>query len=536
MAKKICFMVMPFSKKRTGLKPSQGPTEVDFDALWERALSPALSRLGYHPVRADQDVGALIIVEMIERLAYSDLVVADISISNANVYYEIGVRHAAKRHGCVLVSARWGKTLFDIDQMPRLVYPLTDGSVPQGEAEKIQQILVDAIPSLAEGASPVYQAVPRYQEGVTEEMRSENFAEEVEALNEVVNRIHAVHQVGDRQKRQKRALALRDELEPENLQDGVRLAMMQMLRDCAGDWDVVIDYIENMPKTLRLRPLVKEQLLLAKAKTETGDPELAIAALRQLIEESGPTAERWGLIGGRYKQLYDSARKRWENTRKASDKKLMASYLSQSIEAYEQGMMADLNEFYPTCNLPRLLRMRGDEGDLEKARAASVVVAKACERAQQLDPDNEWIPLTRLGNAFDGENPVEAKRLAREILRDFEALWKKNTTIQDLRKSVALVLVPARKRALQEVLIQLESILPEEERVTRVDEPVEVEPGAAQPGAAPSAPPTPPAAPGPQAQPAAPTPAPPGTEVHSRVEPREGHGDIVVTVRIERPR
>ena len=36
MAKQICFMVMPFSKKKTGLTSSQGPTEVDLDALWGR--------------------------------------------------------------------------------------------------------------------------------------------------------------------------------------------------------------------------------------------------------------------------------------------------------------------------------------------------------------------------------------------------------------------------------------------------------------------------------------------------------------------
>ena len=79
------------------------PTEVDFDALWENVYQPVLEKdLGYKAVRADRDVGALIISQMVQRLAVADLVVADITLANANVYYEIGVRHAAKAQGCVL--------------------------------------------------------------------------------------------------------------------------------------------------------------------------------------------------------------------------------------------------------------------------------------------------------------------------------------------------------------------------------------------------------------------------------------------------
>ena len=95
MAQQICFMVMPFGVKPTGLEPGTGPVKVDFDALWNKAFKPLIEQLGYTPFRADADTGALIIQEMIERLAYADIVVADVSIPNANVYYEIGVRHAA---------------------------------------------------------------------------------------------------------------------------------------------------------------------------------------------------------------------------------------------------------------------------------------------------------------------------------------------------------------------------------------------------------------------------------------------------------
>ena len=84
---------------------------------WQAALRPAIANAGYDPVRANEDIGALIITEMIERLAISDLVLADVSIPNGNVYYEVGIRHAAQRRGCILTGANWSKPLFDVDQM-----------------------------------------------------------------------------------------------------------------------------------------------------------------------------------------------------------------------------------------------------------------------------------------------------------------------------------------------------------------------------------------------------------------------------------
>ena len=93
----VCFMVMPFGAKPTGMEAAKGPVQVDFNAMWERAFRPMIEELGYLPVRADQDLGALIIQEMIERLAIADLVIAELTIPNGNVYYELGVRHAAKK-------------------------------------------------------------------------------------------------------------------------------------------------------------------------------------------------------------------------------------------------------------------------------------------------------------------------------------------------------------------------------------------------------------------------------------------------------
>jgi hypothetical protein len=103
MPKPICFMIMPYGKKATQAEPSVGVAEIDFNALWDRAYAPVIETLGYEPVRADQDTGSMIITQMIERLYFADLVLADMTIPNGNVYYKVGIRHAAKEIGCGLV-------------------------------------------------------------------------------------------------------------------------------------------------------------------------------------------------------------------------------------------------------------------------------------------------------------------------------------------------------------------------------------------------------------------------------------------------
>ena len=74
--KLFCFMVMPFGTKKTQAESDQVPAEIDFNALWDKAYFPLLKELGYEPVRADQETGSLIINQMLERLYFSDLVIA----------------------------------------------------------------------------------------------------------------------------------------------------------------------------------------------------------------------------------------------------------------------------------------------------------------------------------------------------------------------------------------------------------------------------------------------------------------------------
>ena len=67
----FCFMIMPYGRRATQVEPSSSaPGEIDFNALWDKAFAPTIKSLGYDPIRADQDTGALIITQMVERIYF----------------------------------------------------------------------------------------------------------------------------------------------------------------------------------------------------------------------------------------------------------------------------------------------------------------------------------------------------------------------------------------------------------------------------------------------------------------------------------
>jgi hypothetical protein len=172
MPKPLCFMIMPYGRKPTHAELGRGPVEIDFNALWDRGYVPVINALGYEPVRADEDTGALIVSQMLERLYFADLVLADMTIANGNVYYEVGIRHAAKGIGCVLLAADWSRQLFDAAQMRMVRYPLPEGDVTEPTVRAFQDATKDAIQKLATGPSPMHTSIKGFPFNVDERAAS----------------------------------------------------------------------------------------------------------------------------------------------------------------------------------------------------------------------------------------------------------------------------------------------------------------------------------------------------------------------------
>ena len=428
MPKPICFMIMPYGKKATQAEPSVGVAEIDFNALWDRAYAPVIETLGYEPVRADQDTGSMIITQMIERLYFADLVLADMTIPNGNVYYEVGIRHAAKEIGCVLLAAEWSKALFDVAQMRTLRYPLPEGSITETTAEKIRTAIKGPIDSLGRGVSPIFESIPGYPSAVNPATASsmKDVMAELAAFQGEIRAVRAL----PRTDRMAKATELVDKYWKPRVTGATVIALLRLLKDSADgatDWSWITDFIGRFPAAIADEEEVRETN--AFATSNAGKPIEAIAKLEELIARSGPTPERLGLLGGRYKRLFLKA---------ASPLDGLAP-LNNAITAYERGMELDLNQYYCSSNLPRLYRRRKRQGDELRAQSVAPIVVAACERARKRNVADDWLNATLLGAAFDAHDCDKAVELAAEVASQGAARWQIETTLDDLKLSVSQV-------------------------------------------------------------------------------------------------
>ncbi len=110
------FVAMPFGMRDVpSLEPGGPSFDVDFDELYELLVAPALREAGCEPFRADKEPGAGDIrTDMFFELVTADVVVADISILNPNVFYELGVRHGVAERGVFMIAAGWSRRPFDV--------------------------------------------------------------------------------------------------------------------------------------------------------------------------------------------------------------------------------------------------------------------------------------------------------------------------------------------------------------------------------------------------------------------------------------
>ncbi len=449
----FCFMVMPFKRKAVRNGADNAPTEVNFDALWDKALSPAIQAAGYVPIRADADGGSVIIKDMFERLAFADLIIADVSIPNGNVYYEVGIRHAARETGCILISADWSRQLFDIDQFRSLRYPLTASEPTADDCRSIANILREGVPSLRGGRTPYHEftgdgsAINDTARGV--------FRDRARQLRAFQDDVTAVR-LADEDDRAERTRVLLDRYKASLDSAEVSVELLGLIRDALG-WEEVLTFVESLPEEKRSLPYVREQTWLAKSKS--GEPELAIAGLKGLIAEHGETPERYGLIGGRYKRLWRDARDKRVKIGDATPSLTEKRHLNAAIEHYQRGMALDLNDYYCSSNLPQLLMTRGERDDAERAARIDHLVIEACERAIAHDAADEWVGPTLLGAAFRSADTEKADELADRIELQGAAPWKLDSTINDLADTVAAVADPDVRATLESTLARLRALV-----------------------------------------------------------------------------
>jgi len=154
--KPFCFVLMPF-----GRKSDAGGREIDFDKEYEDLIKQSIENTGMQPVRADEEMaGGIIHKPMYERLIICDYAVVDLTTANANVYYELGVRHAVRPGSTTLIFAEDTRLPFDVGPLRGMPYSLDASGRPANSAVESESLIrLLTVAKQPNTDSPIFQLV-----------------------------------------------------------------------------------------------------------------------------------------------------------------------------------------------------------------------------------------------------------------------------------------------------------------------------------------------------------------------------------------
>jgi tetratricopeptide (TPR) repeat protein len=408
----LCFVVMPF-----GIKPDGRGGSVNFDAVYADLLAPAIREAKLDPLRADQElIGGIIHKPMYERLILADYALADLTTANANVFYELGVRHAVRPYSTVLVNADIARPPFDLAPDRAMRYRLDQRgrpADPSADKQPIVKMLEAAREAVTD--SPVFQLIGDLPQPQIDRLKTDLFRERAEYSVAAKQRLASARAQGaDALRAEERGLGPFKDVEA-----GVLVDLLLSYR-AAGAWDDMIRLVESIPEPVRRTLLVREQY--GFALNRAGRSAEAEQVLLDLVAGHGPSSETYALLGRVYKD-------RWDKERAGSVLKARG-HLDKAIGAYLRGFEADWRDAYPGVNAVTLMEIREPGG--EEQRSLVPVVAYANRRRIASGAPDYWDHATRLELAVIGGNREEAMAGAIAALAAVREPWEPASTANNL--------------------------------------------------------------------------------------------------------
>jgi tetratricopeptide (TPR) repeat protein len=409
----LCFVLMPFGKKHNGSR-----NIIDFDAVYSNLIAPAISEAEMQPLRADEElVGGIIHKPMFERLILCDYAVADLTTANANVFYELGVRHGLRPWSTVLIFAEGSRLPFDITPLRGLPYQLRDGQPSDIEENKRQLVMRLREARNAKPDSPVFQLVSDLNPPDVSRLKTDVFRDSVEYSVKMKNKLTIARKQGV-----EAVKAIEKELgKISNVESGVVIDLFLSYR-AVEDWKDMIALVEKMSPPLAATVIIREQL--AHALNRAGQDERAQGILETLLAERGPSSETHGLLGRIYKD-------RWEAAVRDGKELEAKGLIDKAINAYHQGFEADWRDAYPGINAVTLMEIR-DPLDIRRLQLLPVV-KYSVERRIALGKPDYWDYATRMELAILGGDQEGATKALCDALASVREVWEPKTTARNLR-------------------------------------------------------------------------------------------------------
>lgn len=423
----LCFVLMPF-----GRKPTLGGAVIDFDAVYSELIAPAVIQSGLEPIRADEELaGGIIHKPMFERLILCDFAVADLTTANANVFYELGVRHAVKSASTELIVAEGAGPLpFDVGPLRGMPYKLGADGKPSNAAEA-SAALARRLQAARQQTpdSPVFQLVDGFPD--IQHLKTDVFRERVDYSKRLKDRLAIARQKGCSELRAIEAELSAGTGSLADVEAGVVIDLFLSYRAVKA-WDEMIAMVGKMSAPLGATVLVQEQLGLALNRA--GNDTEAEAVLKALIAQRGPSSETCGILGRVYKD-------RWERAVKDGEPMLASGLLVKAINAYLKGFESDWRDAYPGINAVTLMELK-DPPD-PRRKALLPVVAYAVQRRIATGKPDYWDYATLLEIALLQQDESGADEALQSALAEVRESWEPETTLRNVR----LILDAQRRRS-----------------------------------------------------------------------------------------
>lgn len=411
--KPFCFVLMPFGRKKDA-----GGREIDFDAVYEGIIRPAVADTGLDAIRADEEkAGGMIHKPMFERLMLCDYAVADLTGANANVFYELGVRHGIRPHATVLMFTQGMQLPFDVQGLRGLPYALdANGRPAAAEADRaaLARRLRDCRDQVPD--SPLYQLVTDFSPPDLARLKTDLFRERVAYARTYRDRLADARTAGVGA-----VVAVEAELVLGDADPAVVVDLFLSYRAVEA-WQRMVDLVPKMAPELQRTPMVREQL--AFALNRLGRRDAAQGLLEELIAERGPSSETNGLLGRIHKD-------RWEEARDAGRASAAAGHLRRAVATYLAGFEADWRDAYPGVNAVTLMEML-DPVDPRQAELLPVVRYAVMRRLAGKAPDY-WDHATLLELAVLADEPDKARSALADAASAVREVWEPRTTARNLR-------------------------------------------------------------------------------------------------------